>query len=208
MKGIGVVVFGVVVCVCVGLLLNSIANAPSSDQKAARAVGEATRLAIENERAQVEVYVARGAADARIAAAQARYVGLSLVLLIFALLLALVLPFWMYNRATMAYARRGLYPVVVQRGLSGTTVVDPNRLLGANPMITSQAQAIQLAAALSEGDGMTPTERRTAMQEIGRTFQPARSPALLDPPIVQSTLTAAHVERLLLESGVRDDDDA
>jgi len=179
-------------------------NAPTCTQKEMRAQAEATRLAIENEKAQVELEVEQGAASARIAAAQTVSMGAAIACVLFLFALAVVVPLWLYNRASMAYAKQGLYPIVVRPGLRGVAIYDANRLPGTSLQVTSQAQAIQLAASLAQGD-MTAHERSGAMQEIGRAFQPARSSALLDPPIVQSTLTASHVERLLLEGGDNDD---
>ena len=180
------------------------------EERQAKAIGEATRVAIANveqrakaDQALVDLKVKQDTAQSRIMALELWYLGLALAGTFLALGLALVVVLWLYNRASMAYPRHGLYPIVVRPGLRGVSIYDANRLPGPNPMITSQAQAIQLAAALSDGEGMTAHERSAAMQEIGRAFQPARSPALLDPPIVQSTLTASHVERLLLEEGRR-----
>jgi len=179
------------------------------EERQIQAQAEATRLAVQNERAQienaraeVELRVNQGAASARIAALQTWYMGLAIAGVLIVLLLALVIPLWMYNRASMAYPRHGLYPIVVRPGIRGTTVLDANRLPGPNLQVTSQAQAVQLAASLARDD-MTPHERSVTMQEISRAFQPA----LLDPPIERSGLTISHVERLLLEDG-QDGDDA
>lgn len=207
MRGITVVVFGLVVVVSVALLLNGLANTPTCDQKAMRAQAEATRLAIDNEKALVDLQVAQGAASARVAALQTWFMGLAIAGVMFLVLLALVIPFWTYNRATMAYAHGGLYPVVVKRGLRGVTIYDANRIPGVNPQVTGQAQAVQLAAAIAQGDGLTAGERSAAMQGIGKVFLPEpRGEALLDPPLIRSDLTLSHVRRLLLEDGQNDDD--
>jgi len=199
------VVGGVLLLVWCGLLLWALGR-PTPEQAHVRAQAEATRLAIDNEQEQVELQVKQGAASARIAAQQTFFLGLAIAGVLFVLGLALVVPLWMYNRASMAYPRHGLYPIVVRPGLRGMSIYDANRLPGPDVMITSQAQAVQLAAALSDGKGMTAHERSAAMQGIGKVFQPQPRPAgLLDPPITRSELTASHVERLLLEDGRQDD---
>lgn len=202
-SGIGLVLL-LVVCVWALWSLGRV----TPQEAEVRTQAEATRLAIENERAEVELRVQQGTAQARIAAKRAFLVALVFAGSTLVVLLALVIPLWLYNRASMAYPRGGIYPIVVRQGLRGVTIYDANRLPGPNGMVTSQAQAIQLAAVLAEGGGMTAQERSAAMQEIGRAFQPGeQGAAVYDPPIVHSPLTVSHVERLLLEGGDDDDND-